>query len=130
MAKRKSLAQLTQQVNEWNAMYPVGTPVKVLRDSGEWVYTKTRSEAQVLSGHTAVIWLDGITGCYLLDRVVALLVLEFTNYGEISFGDCLPQQVKDTFTHRSSDGLWEVTATLVFDLPGHPPFLYVEAGNA
>ena len=34
--------------------------------------TRTRSEAQVLSGHSAVIWLDGVRGCYLLDRVRAI----------------------------------------------------------
>lgn len=31
--------------------------------------TKTRTDAQVLSGHSAVIWVEGIAGCYLLDRV-------------------------------------------------------------
>jgi hypothetical protein len=38
-------------------------------DGGEVRETITTSEAQVLSGHSAVIWLDGIRGCYLLDRV-------------------------------------------------------------
>jgi len=47
----------------------VGTPVILTKDSGEEVVAITRSEAQVLSGHSAVIWLVGVTGCYLLDRV-------------------------------------------------------------
>lgn len=28
-------------------------------------------DAQILSGHSAVIWLENVTGCYLLDRVRA-----------------------------------------------------------
>ena len=41
-------------------------------DGGEIRETVTTSEAQVLSGHSAVIWLDGISGCYDLERVTAL----------------------------------------------------------
>lgn len=71
----KSKAKMTKQekeVKDWNDRYPVGQRVKVLKDSGELVETYTRSEAQVLSGHTAVIWLKGISGCYMLSRVKAL----------------------------------------------------------
>ena len=60
---------LQKQVDEWNSEYPIGAPVIVTLDSGENRPTRTRSRAQVLSGHSAVIWLEGITGCYLLDRV-------------------------------------------------------------
>ena len=60
---------LQKQVDEFNARYPVGQMVTVRRDAGNGILTKTRSEAQVLSGHSAVIWLEGISGCYLLDRV-------------------------------------------------------------
>lgn len=66
-------ASLQGQCDAFNARYPVGQRVSVRRDSGEGVTTTTRSAAQVLSGHTAVIWLDGITGCYLLDRVTPLV---------------------------------------------------------
>ncbi len=31
----------------------------------------TRSDAQILSGHSAVIWLENVSGRYLLDRVCA-----------------------------------------------------------
>jgi hypothetical protein len=44
----------------------------VLLDGGEVRETVTTSEAQVLSGHSAVIWLAGISGYYLLDRVTPL----------------------------------------------------------
>ncbi|WP_203452787.1 hypothetical protein [Rhizobium sp. rho-13.1] len=56
-------------VDEFNARYPVGVAVSVKLDNGETKETKTRDKAGVLGGHSAVIWLDGITGCYLLDRV-------------------------------------------------------------
>jgi hypothetical protein len=56
----------------WNAKHPVGTKVTVRLDSGETRETATRSAAEVLSSHSAVIWLEGITGCYLLDRVTPL----------------------------------------------------------
>ena len=61
------------EVELWNLKYPVGTPVHVRMDSGEKRETKTRSKAEILSGHTAVIWLEGITGCYCLDRVKPLV---------------------------------------------------------
>lgn len=68
--KRRANSQAA--VDRWNRAHPVGTRVTVRKDSGEVVETVTRTEASVLSGHTAVIWLEGISGCYLLDRVTAI----------------------------------------------------------
>lgn len=65
----KSAAQLQAACDKFNAAHQVGAAVSVELDSGEIRNTVTTSEAQVLSGHTAVIWLDGVRGCYLLDRV-------------------------------------------------------------
>lgn len=62
---------MTDIVEAWNSQYPVGTAVVVTKDLGEQVRTKTRSAAQYLPSRTPVIWLDGITGCYLLERVKA-----------------------------------------------------------
>lgn len=67
--RRPSLAVMEAQVKAWNDLHPVGTEVAVTRDNGRVEHTKTRSEAWVLSGHTAVIMVEGISGCYLLDRV-------------------------------------------------------------
>lgn len=66
---RPTLAQLEAQCVVFNAACPVGSPVIVKLDGGETRETTTTSEAQVLSGHSSVIWLKGISGCYLLDRV-------------------------------------------------------------
>lgn len=64
-----SEADLQQQVDEWNELYPPGTEVVLTDDEGQQQLTSTRSAAEVLSGHTAVIWVEGISGCYLLDRI-------------------------------------------------------------
>lgn len=53
----------------WNSVYPVGTSVDYRRDDGSTFATKTRTEASVLSGHTAVVWVDGIAGCVSLERI-------------------------------------------------------------
>ncbi|WP_051182948.1 hypothetical protein [Desulfocurvibacter africanus] len=64
--------RLQAECDAWNERHPVGTAVTALRDNGGTVQTRTRSEAQLLSGHTAVIWLEGISGCYALERVTAI----------------------------------------------------------
>lgn len=56
----------------WNANNVIGAPVRVRLDSGRTIDTATETEAMLLGGHTAVIWLKDITGAYALDRVSAL----------------------------------------------------------
>jgi hypothetical protein len=65
-------AELREQCEAFNKKYPVGQKVSVRKDAGDGIITMTRSKAEVLSGHSAVIWLKGITGCYLLDRVTPI----------------------------------------------------------
>jgi hypothetical protein len=70
-AKRKE--DLQQAVDAWNAEHPnKGTPVRVLRDLGGHVETITTSGAYVLGGHSAVIHVEGISGCFALERVKAI----------------------------------------------------------
>lgn len=77
MAKKptKSEKHQLELVQEWNTMHQIGEEVIVTKDDGKDVTTKTRSSAYMLgasgeySGHTAVIMLDGISGCYSLERV-------------------------------------------------------------
>lgn len=57
-----------EKCDAFNAKYSVGTKGWLNMDSGEKKATHTTSVAQVLSGHSAVIWVKGISGCYLLDR--------------------------------------------------------------
>jgi hypothetical protein len=74
--KRPNLKLISLQVENWNLKHPVGTAVTVRTDSGAVIATKTKSPAQILSGHSAVIWLEGISGCHALDRVVAMTHLK------------------------------------------------------
>ncbi|MBP3955461.1 hypothetical protein J8F10_09220 [Gemmata sp. G18] len=57
-------------VEAFNRQFPVGSEVMLKKDFEPIpVRTKTRSEAFVLSGHSAVVFLEGISGCYLLTHV-------------------------------------------------------------
>ena len=59
------------KVDAWNAVHPVGTEVSVLLDNGSKLRTKTTMPATLLGGHTAVAWLEGVSGAYRLDRCTA-----------------------------------------------------------
>lgn len=65
----RSDRELKEFVRGWNKKHPVGAEVVLKKDSGEVIETRTTSAAWLLSGNSPVINLDGITGCYLLDRV-------------------------------------------------------------
>ena len=57
--------------DEWNAKYPVGTPVTVYpgtRDDAP-LYTYTRSEAWTLGHGAAVVSVEGYIGGILLTHV-------------------------------------------------------------
>jgi hypothetical protein len=55
-----------QVVEEWNAAYPIGTPVVYQSVQGDRAkdnkQTATRSAAWVLGGHTPVVMVNGIAG--------------------------------------------------------------------
>lgn len=67
MIESKEVMQ--SKVDVFNERYPIGTEVIVIKDLGEKFKTKVRAPAQILSGHSVVVWLDGIRGCYDLNRV-------------------------------------------------------------
>ena len=58
-------------VARWNKAHPVGTPVRVWTAfrKGDGTLTRTRSAASVLSGHTAVVWVNGEGACIALSHV-------------------------------------------------------------
>jgi hypothetical protein len=66
---RPSTRELQKKCDRFNDRAVVGTKVRVKRDNGDVVETTTRSAAHVLGGHTAVVFVDGISGCYALERV-------------------------------------------------------------
>ena len=66
----------TQTATQWNQRYPVGTPVHAypgLRPEddpkAEQLDTRTRSRAEVLGGHTDVVWVEGHGACIALTHV-------------------------------------------------------------
>jgi hypothetical protein len=69
---KPSVADQEASVTAWNSQHPVGTAVDVHLWTGETKRTITTTPAQMLSGHTAVIWLKGVSGCYALRCVKAV----------------------------------------------------------
>lgn len=67
--KRPNTQMMALQIENWNLKHAIGASVIVTLDSGERFPTITLGEAYVLGGHSAVISLQGVRGCYLLDRV-------------------------------------------------------------
>jgi hypothetical protein len=67
-----TLAELQAVCDQWNAKYPVGTSVEYhpVIDEPEHRVRTTRTPAQVLSGHTAVVWLNEERGCVALEACV------------------------------------------------------------
>jgi hypothetical protein len=57
----------------WNAAHPVGTLCRYWTGvrEGEGQLAKTRSAAGMVGGHSAVIWLEGVSGCIALSHVEA-----------------------------------------------------------
>jgi hypothetical protein len=61
---------------QWNARHPVGTPVTAYPGARpeddpdcERLTTRTRSKAEVLQGHTDVVWVDGHPACIALTHI-------------------------------------------------------------
>jgi hypothetical protein len=61
---------MQSKCDAFNERHPVGSSVMVVKDLGEKIETKVKYPAEILSGHSAVVWLEGISGCYMLDRVI------------------------------------------------------------
>jgi len=55
----------------WNNQHSSSVPVIYRKDDNSTVRARTRTRACVIGGHTAVVWLEGITGCVALSRVTA-----------------------------------------------------------
>lgn len=74
MATRAELKtrKVQDECELFNQNYPLGTSVRYWKGekfgppSG---WGATRSEAQPLSGHTAVVWIEGCVGCVALSHV-------------------------------------------------------------
>jgi hypothetical protein len=68
--RKPNVKKLQAECDRFNAAVNVGDEVFVKLDGVDEPFrTRTKSVAQILSGHSAVIWLHNVSGCYLLDRV-------------------------------------------------------------
>lgn len=67
---KRSARNLQAKVDNWNAANAVGTPIKYKDDHGKIIESKTTSEAWVLGGHSAVIKIEGRSGCYDFERIL------------------------------------------------------------
>jgi hypothetical protein len=70
--KRKTEAQLQAQCDEWNRTHPMGCDVwyhPVIGEPGCSKYPTREMAAYVLGGHTAVVFLEGKSGCVALDAL-------------------------------------------------------------
>lgn len=75
--KKPNIKAMQAACDKFNAACPVGGKVRVKLDNVDEPFeTTTRSEAQILSGHSAVVWMDNVSGCYLLDRVTPIAMQE------------------------------------------------------
>jgi hypothetical protein len=70
----RSTVSAAKLVAMWNERFPVGTPVTYWpgRREGHGQLTTTSSEAQLLGGHTPVVWLYDVSGCVALSHVEPL----------------------------------------------------------
>lgn len=67
MSRTKEMSTQQNQCDAFNAKYKLGTKGWLHMDNGEKKATHTTSPAQMFNGRDAVIWVKGVSGCYLLD---------------------------------------------------------------
>lgn len=82
--KKPNLKALQAECDAFNAQCPIGGNVRVKIDGSEEPrYTTTRTEAQIMCGHSSVIWMDGISGSYLLSCVTPVSAEEAKQHAEL-----------------------------------------------
>lgn len=75
---QKSRKKLQAEVDEFNLNFSVGTEVQYwtgIRE-GEGKKGVTRSAAELLQGHTPVVWIEGCSGCVALSHVLPCVAPE------------------------------------------------------
>ena len=65
-----SIDVMKSRCEVFNSLHPVGSPVTYINDVGKKIVTEVKHQAEVLQGHTAVVWIRDITGCVILHRVI------------------------------------------------------------
>ena len=73
---KDEVAPYSREVEEKMKTIKIGQNVVVKKDDGKLYLMKATSEPWLLGGHTEVIMLDKISGCYSLDRVTPISIDE------------------------------------------------------
>ncbi len=66
------MKQLQAMEQAWNEKAPVGTAVSYCPDlnpDAPVINTKTRSVAWILGGHAVVVMIEGVAGCYAIEKL-------------------------------------------------------------
>jgi hypothetical protein len=69
-SEARKMRKVDLEIENFNLKYPVGTPGKLFKDSGENVDTKVRGEAYLMCGQS-MAFFEGVSGCYKTDRFKA-----------------------------------------------------------
>lgn len=73
---RKNLAAQQKLCDEWNAKVKIGDPVDFFeRDGGPAQRFTAQTKAEVMSNHTAVVWLNGKSGCVAVKACAPVALL-------------------------------------------------------
>jgi len=81
----KTEDQLQTQIDTFNEIHPIRSIVYIELDSHKVIQAIIVNKASILNRHTAVVWVNVLKGCYLLDRVIEVSTytresgLEFTH---------------------------------------------------
>ncbi|MDH0342129.1 hypothetical protein [Chromobacterium haemolyticum] len=66
---KPNIKKLQKQCDDFNAVCKNGGRIMFKRDGVDEPYeARTRSEAYILSGHSAVVFVEGVSGCYQLSH--------------------------------------------------------------
>lgn len=70
----RSTVSAEKLAKKWNERFPIGTQVRYWTGAreGRGNIAITRTPAEVLGGHTPVIWVEGVSGCIALSHVEPL----------------------------------------------------------
>ncbi len=68
--KPPTLKSQQKLVDKINSTYKVGDKIKVKQDDGQVFEWTMSAPADILGGHTAVIWPEEHPSCYLASRVI------------------------------------------------------------
>jgi hypothetical protein len=72
---QKSPAKLQKEIDKFNKKFKIGDPIVYYEIWGQKeppLKTTTQTEAYVLSGHTAVVFLNGKRGCVACSHCVSV----------------------------------------------------------